>query len=211
MSYRIRLAKIALKVFVPAFGSFLAYWLSRLIVFWLPDLKFPVSTVDLFGFAPSFLAVVAALSFFLRGSRNDRYLKIIKICVFVVTVALAALFLADNIYIRTGFNFDLPMILSLVLFTAWNAIGSLIDFEKKSSIFTLISDENSLREALMAVFSFVGFPLLLLDAYIAFWFFGMGVLGGAGLKDGLNVMLLTLVFYALLLYGANSLANKLGK
>ncbi|MEM3449339.1 MAG: hypothetical protein QXP38_10775 [Nitrososphaerota archaeon] len=58
----------------------------------------------------------------------------------------------------------------------------------------LISSKSGFKEVFAAIFSLVGFPLLFMDTYLALWFFGLGIVGGAGLRDGLTVMLMTLPF-----------------
>jgi len=103
------------------------------------------------------------------------------------------------------------MIFLLIAFAVCNMISSVIGYERCSSKLILISNENSLRETVVAVFSLAGLPLLTIDTYLAFWFFGRGVVGGVGLKDGLNIMLITLTFYSLILYATNRLANTIGK
>ena len=209
MFQRAHLVKMVLKLFIPTLGIFLAYPLSRIIISGLPDLKCPVSVVDLFGFIPSFIAIVAALFIYLQGSQKA--LKIVKILIFVIVVAASTLLFKNDVFTSTGLNFDKPMIISLVLLTVWNAVFPLLNFEKCPSTLAPIANENSLRETIVSVFSLVGLPLLFIDAYIGCCFFGTGVVGGAGLKDGLNIMSVTLAFYAILLWGTNRLVNRIEK
>lgn len=204
-----RLIRTVPKFFIPILGIFLAYPLSVLISSNFPGLKFPVLVVDLFGFIPSLLVISVALSLYLREGTKERILRIIKIGLFVIAVAASTLFLLGDVLFSSGFNFDRPMIILLILFTFWNKFCPLINYEKHIAFFTLISNENSLKETFASVFSLVGFPLLLIDTYLGFCSFGMGVVGGAGLRDGLNVMLMTLAFYSILLHVTNRLVNRI--
>ena len=205
------LTKIMLKVFIPTIGASFAHWLWSIITSWLPDLKYNFFVIDLFGFVPSCIVTIVALWLYLQGSRQERYTKILIILFFVIIVALLTQLFLNDVYVGTGLNFNKPMIFLLIAFAVCNMISSVIGYERCPSKLILISNENSLRETVVTVFSLVGLPLLTIDTYLAFWFFGMGVVGGVGLKDGLNIMLITLTFYSLILYVTNRLANTIGK
>ncbi|MEM4213642.1 MAG: hypothetical protein QXZ28_00430, partial [Candidatus Methanomethylicaceae archaeon] len=129
----------------------------------------------------------------------------------VLLIALLTLIFLNDVFTDNGLNFIKPMIILLVLFTAYNSVNALVNFEKYSAPLALISSEGGFKEVFVVVFSLVGFPLLFMDTYLAFWLFGLGIVGGAGLRDGLNMMLLTLFLYVLVLYGTMKLTNKIVK
>lgn len=205
-----QLCKFLMKVFVVSFCILPIYRVSGLLLGGIPDVKYSIFTVDLFGFNPSLLAVSLALYIYLGNNKTRRF-KIFKIILFTIFTCILTLLFLPYVYIGHALNFDLPMLFLLIIFTCLYEIAyrQLVP-EKWKTWLTLIQNENDLKEIFVVVFSLVGFPLLFLDTLPAL-IFGTGVVGGAGLRDGLNMMLLTLFLYVLMLYGTMKLTNKIVK
>jgi hypothetical protein len=197
-----------IKAFIPVFCIYPIHLFSKIIILSLPDLKYHFYVIDIFGFIPSFVLISMALWLYLKSqkSKQDMAIKIFRIKIFRISIFMVITILLlfkfwNSIYIGTGLSFDKPMIILLAIFTFFNTISSL-GHSKWFSFLALISNENSLKENIVSVFSLVGSPLLLIDTIPAFPL-GMGVVGGMGLRDGLNIMLITLTFYSLISYLIN--------
>jgi hypothetical protein len=205
MVKKIRWLKIMIKAFIPVFCIYPIHLFSKIIILSLPDLKYHFYVIDMFGFIPSFVLISMALWLYLKSqkSKQDMAIKIFRISIFTSITILLLFKFWNSIYIGTGLSFDKPMIILLAIFTFFNTISSL-GHSKWFSFLALISNENSLKENIVSVFSLVGSPLLLIDTIPAFPL-GMGVVGGIGLRDGLNIMLITLTFYSLISYLINRL------
>ncbi|MCQ5337671.1 MAG: hypothetical protein NO475_05730 [Candidatus Methanomethylicia archaeon] len=204
MVKKIRWLRIMIKAFIPVFCIYPIHLFSKIIILSLPDLKYHFYVIDIFGFIPSFVLISMALLYLKsQKSKQDMAIKIFRISIFTAITIFLLFKFWNSIYISTGLSFDKPMIILLAIFTFFNAISSL-GHSKWFSFLTLISNENSLKENIVSIFSLVGFPLLLIDTIPAFPL-GMGVVGGMGLRDGLNIMLITLTFYSLISYLINRL------
>ncbi|MCM8819815.1 MAG: hypothetical protein NC925_03360 [Candidatus Omnitrophica bacterium] len=203
--------RLWLKLAIPIFGVCLTIYLSGLIISQMPDVRYRASIVDIFGFTPSFLVVLFAAVVYLWGSSKDMIPKIAKLSLFITFVGLSTYSLENKVLINGALNFNYPMLVLLGLFTFWNAVFPFPGCEGHTVRLALITKENSIKHIFATVFTIVGFPLLLMDSIPAFLYFESGVVGGAGLRDGLNLMLITLILYSLVLYGTNKLANKIEK
>ncbi|MEM3449340.1 MAG: hypothetical protein QXO75_05040 [Nitrososphaerota archaeon] len=124
---KIAFRKFLLSLVIPFFGIFLSSLFSAFLTSNLPHIKYSVFIVDVFGFTPSFIIINIALYFYLQTGTERRPFKIIKISSFVVYTALLTLIFLNNVFTDNGLNFFKPMIILLVLFTAYNSINALVN------------------------------------------------------------------------------------
>lgn len=203
------LLKSVLSLFIVSVCILPIYNLSALIFTNLPDVKYPVYIIDLYGFVPTLLVVINALCLYIQG-KNKRHVGF-KMALFAFSTATFTLLFIGYVNIGHGLNFDLPMIFLILFFTClYEMLCMRIVPEEWKPWLTLIQNENNMKEILAAIIALVGLPLLLLDTLPAL-IFQIGVVGGAGIRDGLNKMLMILTLYAILLYGTNRLLNQIIK